>query len=57
MLFPDSPYSDERDFLLVAALFNQGRIGRAKLEAYYYFEHHPDGRFSSNATALTGIHR
>jgi hypothetical protein len=55
ILFPNSPYADERDFLLVAAVFNQGRIERAKLEAHYYFERHHTGRFAKDATALTGI--
>jgi hypothetical protein len=54
--FSDSPSSDERDMLLVAALFNQGRLGRARFEAYSYFEQHPGGRYAKDLSVLTGAH-
>lgn len=52
--FPDSPDSDERDMLLVGALFNQGRLDRARIEARSYFARHPAGRFTRDLIALTG---
>ena len=54
--FPDSPDSDERDALLVDALINQQRIGAARSEAYYYFDHHPQGRFREHLFYMTGVH-
>ena len=52
--FPDSPNADERDMLLVGALFNQGRMDSARTEAYFYFVRHPGGRFTKDLSALTG---
>jgi hypothetical protein len=54
--FPDSPGADERDALLVLALMNQRRVERAHLEARYYFDHHPDGRFGDRVSFLTRVH-
>jgi hypothetical protein len=54
--FPDSMEADERDALLVDALINQQRIGAARSETYYYFDHHPGGRFSEHLFAMTGVH-
>lgn len=54
--FPDSPDSDERDALLVDALINQQRIGAARDETIYYFEHHPQGRFREHLFVMTGVH-
>ena len=51
--FPDSPDSDDCDMLLVGALFNEGRIGRARMQAYSYFEHHPNGRYVKDMSILT----
>ncbi|MGB8295583.1 MAG: hypothetical protein WCG85_09165 [Polyangia bacterium] len=53
--FPDSPQADARDALLVTALMNQARIERARIEAYYYFDHHPDGRFGDRVSFLTRV--
>jgi len=53
--FPDSPNADERDMLLVAALFNQRRIDSARREAFVYFQRHPDGQFTKDLSALTGV--
>ena len=44
--FGDSPASDERDFIVVRALLNQLNRENARTEAYYYFAHHPGGRYA-----------
>ena len=54
--FADSPDADERDALLVDALINQQRIGSARSETYYYFDHHPGGRFGEHLFIMTGVH-
>jgi hypothetical protein len=54
--YPDSPWADERDALLVDTLINQQRIGAARSETYYYFDHHPGGRFTDHLFAMTGVH-
>ena len=54
--FPNSTESDERDALLVDALINQQRIGAARSETYYYFDHHPNGRFGEHLFVMTGVH-
>ena len=54
--FPDGADADERDALLVDALINQQRIGAARSETYYYFDHHPTGRFTTHLFAMTGVH-
>ncbi|MGB8294978.1 MAG: hypothetical protein WCG85_06090 [Polyangia bacterium] len=54
--FADSSDSDERDALLVDALINQQRIGAARSETYYYFDHHPGGRFGEHLFVMTGVH-
>ena len=54
--FPEGVESDERDALLVDALINQQRIGAARDETYYYFDHHPDGRFAEHLVVMTGVH-
>jgi len=54
--FQDSPESDECDALLVDALINQQRIGAARTETYYYFDHHPGGRFAKHLFSMTGVH-
>lgn len=53
--FPDGPNADERDLLLVGALSNQGRLFRARMEAYAYFQRHPNGRYTSVVAALGGV--
>jgi hypothetical protein len=53
--FPNSPDADERDALLVAALYNQGDIDRARHEAHYYFARHPSGRFTEYLSKLMGL--
>jgi len=54
--FGDSALSDERDALLVDALINLQRIGSARSEAYYYYDHHRDGAFAAHLFARTGVH-
>jgi type IV secretory pathway VirB10-like protein len=54
--FPEGDTADERDALLVDALINQQRIGRARDETYYYFDHHPRGRFAEHLFIMTGVH-
>jgi hypothetical protein len=54
--FADSPDADERDALLVDALINQQSIGAARSETYYYFDHHPGGRFGEHLFVMTGVH-
>lgn len=54
--FPEGPEADERDALLVDALINQQRIGAARDETYYYFDHHPQGRFAEHLFTMTGVH-
>jgi hypothetical protein len=53
--FPEGETADERDALLVDALINQQRIGRARDETYYYFDHHPGGRFAEHLFIMTGV--
>ena len=53
--FPDGAEADERDALLVDALINQQRIGAARDETYYYFDHHPHGRFGEHLFVMTGV--
>jgi hypothetical protein len=53
--FPEGVQADERDSLLVDALINQQRIGRARDETYYYFDHHPKGRFRDHLSVMTGV--
>jgi len=53
--FPEGETADERDALLVDALINQQRIGRARDETYYYFDHHPEGRHRQRLFIMTGI--
>jgi hypothetical protein len=54
--FADSPDADERDALLVDALINQQKIGSARSETYYYFDHHAGGRFAEHLLVMTGVH-
>jgi ClpP class serine protease len=55
--FPDGDYADERDALLVYALVNQQRIGPARDETYYYYDHHPEGKFAHQLFVMTGVHK
>jgi hypothetical protein len=53
--FPNSPASDERDMLLVIAVFNQGDLVRARVEASRYVTRHPGGRYTKDLVKMTGI--
>ncbi len=53
--FPNSPDAEERDMILVAALHNKRDLGGAKREAWYYFMHYPQGRFTEYLSRLTGL--
>jgi hypothetical protein len=55
--FPDSPDADERDALLVAAVYNQRNPLRARLETRHYLRRHPNGRFAEQLMHVTGAHR
>ena len=52
--FPDRPEADERDALLVAAVYNQKQPTRARKEARRYFRQHPDGRYREFLQKGTG---
>ena len=41
--------------ILVAALHNKRDLGGAKREAWYYFMHYPQGRFTEYLSRLTGL--
>jgi hypothetical protein len=52
--FPgDTSESDQRDALLVMAVYNQGKIDLASREADYYLEHHPNGRYREKLILLS----
>jgi hypothetical protein len=53
---PDNPQTDELDALLVAAIFNQHQIDRARFEARRYFKRHPGGRYTDNLIDATRMH-
>ena len=52
---PKSPDAEERDVVLVAALNNSRDILGAKREAWYYFMHYPNGKYTEYLSKLTGI--
>ena len=52
----DGEETEESDALLVDALINQGRIGAARSETYFYYDHHPNGRSIAHLFAMTGVH-
>jgi hypothetical protein len=52
--FPDSPDADERDALLVAAIYNQHQPLRARREARNYLRRHPHGRYAEELMHVTG---
>ena len=54
--FPDSLDADERDALLVAAIYNQHQPLRARLEARHYLRRHPHGRYAEQLMEVTGAH-
>lgn len=54
--FPDAPDADERDALLVAAIYNQHQPDRAKFETRQYLRRHPNGRYAAELMRVTGAH-
>lgn len=50
------PETDELDALLVAAIFNQHQIDRARVEARRYFRRHPGGRYTEYLMKATRMH-
>lgn len=52
---PNGPDAEERDMVLVAALHNGRDLQAAKNEAWYYFVHYPNGKFTGYLSKLTGI--
>lgn len=52
--FPNGPHADERDALLVAAIFNQHRLMEARREARNYLRRHPRGRYAEQLMQRTG---
>lgn len=52
---PFDPDADERDALLVAAVFNQRQVDRARNEARDYFRRHPNGRFTEYLIQEIGV--
>lgn len=53
---PDNPDGDELDALLVAAIFNQHQVDRARVEARRYFRRHPGGRYTDYLERETRMH-
>ena len=53
--FPGGARLDEADALLVYALYNQGPLYGARLEAIRYFKSHPKGEYTKKLTRLTGM--
>ena len=53
--FPKSRNSDERDFLLVAAISNQHRLDEARYEAIHYFKRHPTSPYSDRLASALGM--
>jgi|GEM_PF-6990315 len=54
--FGDSAFAEERRALAIQALINLGRIGSARSRAYGFLERYPDGPYSANVAAMTGVH-
>jgi hypothetical protein len=52
--FGDSTQADERDKLLVDALINLQKIGAARDETLYYYQHHPAGQYRQYLWSMTG---
>jgi len=54
--FGDSAAAEERRALAISALINLGRIGEARGRAYPFMERYPNGPYSANVAAMTGVH-
>jgi hypothetical protein len=54
--FGESPLAEERRALAIRALINLQRIGAARSRAYGFLGRYPDGPFSADIAAMTGVH-
>ena len=54
--FGDSPSAEERRALAIRALINLDRIGAARSRAYEFLERYPQGPYTANVAAMTGVH-
>jgi hypothetical protein len=54
--FGESAAAEERRALAISALINLQRIGSARSRAYEFLRRYPDGPYSANVAAMTGVH-
>jgi hypothetical protein len=54
--FGESPFAEERRALAIRALVNLQRIGAARSRAYGFLGRYPEGPFSGEVAAMTGVH-
>jgi hypothetical protein len=54
--FAESPLAEERRALAIRALINLQRIGVARSQAYGFLERYPNGPYSAEIAAMTGVH-
>jgi hypothetical protein len=54
--FPNSQFREEREALAIRALINLQRIGAARGRAYPFLERYPNGPYSHEVAAMTGVH-
>jgi hypothetical protein len=54
--FGESPLAEERRALAIRALINLQHIGAARSRAHGFLERYPDGPFSAEIAAMTGVH-
>jgi hypothetical protein len=54
--FGDSAAAEERRALAISALINLERIGSARSRAYEFLRRYPNGPYSANVAAMTGVH-
>lgn len=55
MLFPQSPFAEERAALAIDALVNMGWLGDARVRAQEYFVCFPNGPHGADVTRRTGV--
>lgn len=54
--YGESPFVEERRALAIRALVDLNRIGEARSRAYKFLESYPNGPFTAQVQALTGVH-
>ena len=54
--FGESPFAEERRALAIQALVGLDRIGEARSRAYQFLDRYPNGPFTAQVQALTGVH-